>query len=227
MTDFATPSDLSGAFIVVEGIDGSGSTTHSRLLSKALEKRGHEVLLTCEPTHGPIGGLIRQVLSKRLFVPDDAGPRAFSWSTMALLFAADRLDHLDSTIVPALREGRIVVSDRYDFSSLAYQSATSPEPERAVAWIRELNRLALRPDLTIVLDVAPAVASERRGARGGREELFEEHAIQERLAGIYARAEKLVPGDRLVHVPAEAPVDQTAERVLEAVRSALPRLLPA
>jgi dTMP kinase len=227
VTDFATPSDLTGAFIVVEGIDGSGSTTHSRLLSKALEKRGHEVLLTCEPTHGPIGGLIRQVLQKRLFVPDDAGPRAFSWSTMALLFAADRLDHLDSTIVPALREGRVVVSDRYDISSLAYQSATAPDEERALGWIRELNRLALRPDVTIVLNVDPAVASERRGARGGREELFEEHAIQERLSAIYARAERLVPGDRLVHIRAEGAVEQTGALVIEAVKSALPRLFPA
>ena len=224
MTEFATPSDLSGAFIVVEGIDGSGSTTHSRLLSKALEKQGHEVLLTCEPTHGPIGGLIRQVLQKRLFVPDDAGPRAFSWSTMALLFAADRLDHLDSSVVPALRESRIVVSDRYDLSSLAYQSATAGDADRALGWIGELNRLALRPDVTVVLDVDPDVAAERRGARGTREELFEVDAIQTRLAAIYTRAEELVPGDRVAHVRAEGPVEETAARVLEAVRSALPRL---
>jgi dTMP kinase len=225
VTDFATPSDLSGAFIVVEGIDGSGSTTHSRLLSKTLEKRGREVLLTCEPTHGPIGGQIRQILQKRLFVPDDAGPRAFSWSTMALLFAADRLDHLDSTIIPALREDRIVVSDRYDLSSLAYQSATSAEPERAVVWIRELNRLALRPALTIVLHVDADVAAERRGQRGTREELFDEHSIQKRLAEIYLRAEELVPGDPIAHVQAEGAVEETAAKVLAAVEAHLPRLL--
>jgi dTMP kinase len=225
VTDFATPSDLSGAFIVVEGIDGSGSTTHARLLSKALEARGHEVLLTCEPTHGPIGGQIRQILQKRLFVPDDAGPRAFSWSTMALLFAADRLDHLDSAIIPALREGRVVVSDRYDLSSLAYQSATAGDERRALAWIRELNRLALRPDLTIVLHVDPDVAAERRGARGTREELFEEHSIQRRLAEIYRQAEQLVPGDRIAHVETAGAIEQTAARVLDSVTAALPRLV--
>ncbi len=225
MTDFATPSDLSGAFIVVEGIDGSGSTTHSKLLSKALEKRGKDVVLTCEPTHGPIGGQIRQILQKRLFVPDDAGPRAFSWSTMALLFAADRLDHLDSTIIPALRDGRVVISDRYDLSSLAYQSATSKQPELAIPWIRELNRLALRPALTLVLDVDAAVASERRGARGSREELFEEHSIQERLAQIYLRAEELVPGDTIAHIEAEGSVEETQAKLLAALEAHLPRLL--
>jgi dTMP kinase len=226
VTISARPSDLSGTFIVVEGIDGSGSTTHSRLLAKQLERHGHEVLSTCEPTHGPIGGMIRQVLQKRLFVPDDRGPRAFGWSAMALLFAADRLDHLDSAILPALREGQIVISDRYDFSSLAYQSATSPNAAEAVAWIRELNRLALRPDLTIVLDVDPEVASERRGARATREELFEEHWIQRRLAEIYLRAEELVPGDRVEHVRAEGAIEETSARVLAAARAALPGLFP-
>lgn len=225
MTELATPSDLRGVFVVVEGIDGSGSTTHSRLLSKALENRGHDVVLTCEPTHGPIGGMIRQVLQKRLFAPDDAGPRAFSWSTMALLFAADRLDHLDSRVIPALRDGKVVISDRYDISSLAYQSVTSADETRALAWIRELNRLALRPDVTVVLDVDADVAAERRGARGTREELFEEHSIQERLATVYAHAEQLVPGDRVVHVPADGPLEETGARVLAAVEAAVPRLV--
>jgi dTMP kinase len=224
VTISARPSDLTGTFIVVEGIDGSGSTTHSKLLSKQLEAQGHEVLLTCEPTHGPIGGMIRQVLQKRLFVPDDRGPRAFGWSAMALLFAADRLDHLDSAILPALRDGKVVISDRYDCSSLAYQSATSPNAVEAVDWIRELNRLALRPEITIVLDIDPDIASERRGARATREELFEEHAIQRRLADIYARAEELVPGDRVSHVRADGAIEETAARVLEAAREALPNL---
>jgi dTMP kinase len=222
--ELSTRSDFGGAFVVVEGIDGSGSTTHAKLLGKALEKAGNEVVLTCEPTHGPIGGLIRQVLQKRLFVPDDTGPRAFSWSALALLFAADRLDHLDSTIQPALRRGSVVVSDRYDLSSLAYQSLEARDPPAALRWIRELNRYALRPDLTLVLDVAPEVASERRGARGGREELYEEHTFQERLAGVYARAADLIPSDKLALIPAEAAVEETAAHILAAVKSALPRL---
>ncbi len=97
-----------GFFIVIEGIDGCGSTTHSKLLSKTLRGTGREVVHTFEPTAGPIGSMIRQVLQHRLFVPDVSGPRTFAWSTMALLFAADRLDHLDSTVLPALRDGAVV-----------------------------------------------------------------------------------------------------------------------
>ena len=125
-----------GRFVVIEGIDGAGSTTHAKQLARTLEGRGREVVLTCEPTTGPIGAMIRQVLQKRLFVADATGPRAFAWSTMALLFAADRLDHLDSTIVPGLRDGKVVISDRYDISSLAYQSVTAPEGAEVVPWIR-------------------------------------------------------------------------------------------
>lgn len=206
-----------GVFIVVEGIDGCGSTTHAKRLAKALRARGRDVRLTCEPTAGPIGSLIRQVLQRRLFVPDSDGPRAFAWSTMALLFAADRLDHLDSTILPALRAGAVVVSDRYDLSSLAYQSVTAPSGEQVVPWIREVNGCALRPDLTVVIDVPAEVAEERRGQRGSAEEIFEAKELQARLASVYKRAEELVPGDRLTHVSGEGSVEEVGSRILEAV----------
>ena len=86
--------------------------------------------------------------------------------------------------------------DRYDLSSLAYQSSTAPDGERALPWIREINRLALRPDLTIVLQVPPEVAERRRGNRSGADEMFERGPLQQRLAALYARAADLVPGDR-------------------------------
>src|SRR5262245_48963099 len=124
-----------GRFIVIEGVDGSGSTTHTKLLSKALKKRGFRVHITCEPTTGPIGALIRQVLQKRITSPGEAGPQSLGWSTMALLFAADRLDHLDSEVIPSLRTGEWVISDRYDLSSLAYQSLTAPSAEQVIPWI--------------------------------------------------------------------------------------------
>jgi dTMP kinase len=160
------PRRYPGTFIVIEGIDGCGSTTHSKRLAKALRADGVDARLTCEPTAGPIGGLIRQVLQKRLFVPDSSGPRAFAWSTMALLFAADRLDHLDSMIVPALRDGATVISDRYDLSTLAYQSVTAPAGERVIPWLREVNACALRPDLTVVIDVAAETSSCTYRGRG-------------------------------------------------------------
>lgn len=206
-----------GAFIVLEGIDGSGSTTHTKLLAQALRARGLRVVETCEPSSGPVGSLIRQVLQKRLFVADAAGPRSFAWSTMALLFAADRMDHLDSTIVPALREGAVVLSDRYDLSSLAYQSCTAPNGDKVVPWIRELNAAALRPDLTLVLDVPVEVAEERRRARGGLEEMFETRDLQARLAGVYADAERLIPDDRVAHVLGVGSMSDVASDVLNTV----------
>lgn len=206
-----------GVFVVVEGIDGSGSTTHTKLLGKALRQRGLKVVETCEPSPGPIGALIRQVLQRRLFVADATGPRAFAWSTMALLFAADRMDHLDSTIVPALREGAVVLSDRYDLSSLAYQSVTAPNGEKVVPWIRELNAAALRPDLTVVIDVSVEVAEERRRARGGLEEMFESRELQTKLCAVYDQAEELVPADRLAHVNGVGAVSDVAADILHAV----------
>ncbi|RYZ05400.1 MAG: dTMP kinase [Myxococcales bacterium] len=203
--------------MVMEGIDGSGSTTHTKLLGKALRQRGLKVVETCEPSSGPVGSLIRQVLQKRLFVADAGGPRSFAWSTMALLFAADRMDHLDSTIVPALREGAVVLSDRYDLSSIAYQSCTAPNGDKVVPWIRELNAAALRPDLTIVIDVPVEVAEERRRARGGLEEMFETRDLQARLAGVYADAERLIPHDRVAHVMGVGAVSDVASNVLNAV----------
>jgi dTMP kinase len=216
-----------GVFVVVEGVDGCGSTTHSRLLAKALKARGRETVLTAEPSTGPVGGLIRQILQRRLFVADATGPRGFAWTTMALLFAADRLDHLDSLVIPALEDGSVVVSDRYDLSSLAYQSATSPDAASAIPWIRELNTRAVRPDVTVVINVPAEVAEERRRGRGGVEEMFEHRALQERLVPIYERAETLVPGDRVVHVSGVGPLEAVSARVLEAVLEAAPALRPA
>ena len=211
-----------GLFVVVEGIDGCGSTTHAKLLAKAIKSRGPEVVLTCEPSTGPIGSLIRQVLQRRLFVADATGPRNFAWSTMALLFAADRMDHLDSIVAPALRAGQVVVSDRYDLSSLAYQSVTAHNGAESIPWIRELNAQALRPDLTVVIDVPAEVAEERRHARGGVEEMFEAREIQARLAAVYARGEELVPNDRVLHVPGVGEVQDVAARIFETVISAAP-----
>jgi dTMP kinase len=214
----------SGTFIVVEGIDGAGTTTHSRLLAKTLKTPSRDVVLTNEPTNGPVGGLIRQILQRRLFVADATGPRGFAWSTLALLFAADRLDHLQSVVIPALADGSVVVSDRYYLSSFAYQSATAPAEPDVLPWIRSLNARAIRPDVTIVLDVPAEVAAERRRNRGGVEEVFENRPLQDRLAAVYAGAEELVPGDRLVHVSGVGETAEVAARILAAVLGAVPAL---
>ncbi len=211
-----------GRFIVLEGIDGSGSTTQTRLLAAALRAEGHAVLTTCQPSGGPVGTLIRRVLRGEERGPEGA-PRPFEWSTLALLFAADRLDHLKSEVEPALQAGQVVLCDRYDLSSLAYQSLTAPagRTEETTGWIRTLNAEARRPDLTLVLDVSASVAEARRQARGGAEELYERRELQARLAERYLEAEGLVPGDRLVHIQADAEEQAVARAVREAVREAL------
>jgi dTMP kinase len=206
-----------GAFIVIEGIDGSGSTTIVDRLVASLRAKSRAVHRTCEPSAGPIGSMIRQILSHRIVVP---GPRAPGWATMALLFAADRLDHLEAEVEPRLAAGTMVVSDRYDLSSLAYQSATAPSgasDDVVVAWIRELNRRARRPDLTIVLDVSAEVAASRRQERGSAKELYEDLDLQSRLARAYADAEKLVPGDRVMHIDASQPVEAVLAATIAAV----------
>jgi dTMP kinase len=214
------PRPWPGRFIVLEGIDGAGTTTHSKRLAKTLRARGEDVVLTCEPTSGPIGSLIRQVLQNRIVVADSAGPRPFAWSSMALLFAADRIDHLDSVVMPALQQGRTVVSDRYYLSSLAYQSATSPRRESVIPWLRSINGLAVRPDLTLVLDIDAATAAERRNTRGHTEEIFEKQELQEQLAEIYERARDLLPEDNIVHIDSSRSLDDVAAEILEVVTGA-------
>ena len=203
---------IGGRFIVVEGIDGAGSTTLASRLAEQWRSERRPVHQTCEPSSGPIGALIRQVLSRRLVTPTEFGAVPLGWAEMALLFAADRIDHLESEILPLLRDGITVVCDRYDLSSLTYQVATatpgaSDEMEQVVGWVRELNRRARRPDFTIVLDVDPEVAARRRRARGFGKELYEDVELQTRLAAAYANAESLVIGDRLVHIDGNGSVE--------------------
>lgn len=198
-----------GAFIVVEGIDGSGSTTQAQRLVAALERAGVPAMFTCEPSSGNVGALIREALGHRL--RDAAGqPVALDWVTLALLFAADRADHVHRSVLPALQSGRWVVSDRYDLSSLAYQSATSGGAADVLPWIVALNSKVVRPDLTIVVDVTAATAARRRHTRGAAAELFEVPELQARLASVYQNAETLVPGDRVVHVDGEQELEVVA-----------------
>lgn len=220
----ADGSGLPGLFVVIEGIDGAGTTTQCERYAARLRAAGRRVHVTREPSGGPVGALLRQVLTHRVTLP-----RSRQAQTMALLFAADRLDHLAHEVEPRLAEGYVVLSDRYDLSSLTYQSLSEGDAgdeaaSHSVEWIRALNQSARRPDVTIVIDVSPEVAAERRRARGGAEELLEAADLQARLARAYRRAEVFVPGDRLIHVDGDLLVDAVAEAVAAALDVfALPR----
>ncbi|MBT9554864.1 MAG: dTMP kinase [Myxococcales bacterium] len=159
-------------FIVLEGIDGAGTTTQLARLADHLESEGRPVHRTFEPSTGPIGRLVRSYLKNELTTAPGA---------LALLFAADRLDHVSREIEPALASGKIVLSDRYVGSSLAYQSlASSP------AWLRSLNRHARRPDLVLYLRVDADTALARIERRDGdRRELFEQRETLARVVDAY------------------------------------------
>jgi dTMP kinase len=203
-----------GRFVVLEGIDGAGTTTQVAKLATRLRSDRQSVRTTCEPSDGPIGTLVRQVLTGRIVGP---GGRAPAWATMALLFAADRMDHVENEIEPFVAGGGTIISDRYDASSLAYQSVMSGNGgATAVEWIRSINCHALRPDLTIVLDVLPDTAASRREARGEAAQLYEQNEVQRALVEFYRDLHKHMPNDRIVHVDAAGSVEEVASRVLQA-----------
>ena len=206
-----------GRFVVLEGIDGAGTTTQTALLAARVRKAGRAVRSTREPSDGPVGSLIRQVLSGRVVTP---GGRAPGWATMALLFAADRIDHVEAEIDPFLGSGGDVISDRYDASSLAYQSVVSGRAAtEAVDWIRVLNKQALRPDLTIVIDLPPDLAAVRRESRGEAAQLYEQHEVQRALAAFYSELDKHMPNDRIVIVNGQGSIAEVEARVYEAFKT--------
>lgn len=206
-----------GHFIVLEGIDGSGTTTQARLLAERLCKdRRMQAWLTCEPTDGPIGKQIRKMLTKELALG--------SWRAEALLFAADRAEHVQR-IHEVLKGGTHVVCDRYDLSNYTYQQLSRPDdrfyPAKDAGMdrqrlLRTLNEPNPRPDLTLVLDIPANVAELRRGKREAVPEIYDVPQLQRRLAGMYARAESLVPHDRVVHLDASRDIEAVHAAVWEA-----------
>lgn len=156
--------------LCVEGLDGCGKSTQTGLLVRWLRSLGYRVLHTAEPTRGPIGRLIRRGLR-------EGGLQA---EVEALLFAADRMEHASSLVLPALREGKLVVSERGLYSSIAYQCARGLREE----WVREINRFSPLPGLTLFLDLPPEECLRRMG--GKRLDLFERDlAFQRRVRRKY------------------------------------------
>jgi dTMP kinase len=189
-------------FVVVEGIDGAGSTTQSHLLSRELGRRGLTALVTHEPSQGPVGRLLRAVIERR--------ETQVSERTMALLFAGDRVDHLEREVLPALEQGQWVISDRYYHSSLAYQGGATSLP-----WVLELNAQARRPDVTYILALPVDLAAGRRRARQDDIELYDERDVQRRVAAVYARLPELLPGEPIVMIDGSAQLEQVTQAILD------------
>ena len=169
-----------GRFLVLEGIDGAGTTTQAGHIRQWLEARGVQAMVTREPSIGPVGVTIRHALSGRLRLPEVAGGGELPKETIALLFAADRLDHIASEIKPALERGIWVISDRYVQSSVAYQGTLID-----LDWVEEINCHAMAADLTLFLRVDAATALQRIGSSRLQTDIFETQELLARISGGY------------------------------------------
>jgi len=182
-------------FICVEGIDGSGKTTQAHRLVKTLIKKGYNAVYTTEPSKGIYGKIIR----KHLLQGNNRVPTVVE----AVLFAADRVDHVENEVKPLLRTGKIVVCDRYVYSSIAYQGASSLNQE----WIKEINKIAIQPDLAIYIDVPPEVVINRLKRR---KSVMETLQIQKKVREQYL---KLVKEKQLVMVYGNASIREVAKTI--------------
>lgn len=208
---------MAGALIAVEGIDGSGLSTHSKLLVKSLESLGLRSVYTKEPTEGPVGKLIRSLLSTK-------GPDPY---LMALLFAADRAWHLRGDeslpggrgVLGALELSYVVVTDRYKYSSIAYQGSAGAPKE----WLWSLNSFAREADAIVYIDVPVRLALSRIAARRAVE-AYENEAflmkVKESFAEILERASEA--GVKVIRVPGSVgeeprPVEDVSKDVLTGV----------
>jgi dTMP kinase len=187
-----------GIFIVIEGLDGSGKTTQANLLANRLS-HNHSVVLTAEPSRGKIGTFIRDGClyeDKRLPVEAEA-----------LLFAADRVEHMQKELNPALNEGKLVICDRYIYSSLAYQGSAG----LSLDWIKTINSRALQPDFSIFIDVTPERVLERLKRR---KSVMETLGTQQKVREIYL---KYVKNGELILVNGDKPRNVVSDELFRVV----------
>ena len=192
-----------GVLIAIEGLDGSGKTTHARILNENLRRYGYNSEYTKEPSIGKIGSFIQSMILYGNIMTEP--------TVEALLFAADRVDHIKSFVEPSLRQGRIIISDRYVYSSLAYQGARGVD----LKWLRNINEFAPKADISFYIDVPPEVALSRKR---GTKSVFERLDFQTRVRNIYlefARAKELhlISGNN--------PLNRVQEELLSSVENFL------
>lgn len=203
-----------GLFVVLEGVDGAGTTTQAKKLVAALQSHGMPVHGTFEPSSGPIGQWTRQLLKDKR---EDIPPRS-----MALLFAADRHHHVENEILPALLRGTHVICDRYMMSSFVYQQATGVPR----SWLLDLHRDLLLPDLTFFLRVSPEKASARRAQRHVPLDLYEADDFQKKASDFYEQeilmGQEAAQG-RLLVLDGHEPIDVLSQRMQEETFSCIAR----
>jgi dTMP kinase len=193
-----------GLLIVIEGIDGTGKSTQARRLGEWFEKHGREVVLSREPTDGPWGRKLRESAATGRLSPQDE----------LEYFLNDRRQHVDEKIRPALAAGKVVILDRYYFSTMAYQGARGFDPVE----IRRLNEeFAPVPDLLLILDLDVDTAHQRIGHRGDSTNEFEKHESLTRCRGIFLS----LKDEQFARViDSSGTLDEVAARIREAVAAA-------
>lgn len=199
-----------GLFISFEGIDGSGKSTQARMLADRLTSAGHDVVLTREPGGSPGGEEIRALVLQ-------GDPDRWSAETEILLFTASRRDHLERTIRPALEAGKIVICDRFADSTRMYQGLSRGNLRAKVDALHALM-IGVEPDLTVLIDMDPAIGLSRAKSRNTVEERFEDFGqdLQDRMrAGFLSLAEEFAERFRVID-GARAP-ETVAEDVWAAV----------
>ncbi|MCK4432830.1 MAG: dTMP kinase [Methanomicrobia archaeon] len=194
-------------FIIFEGIDGSGLTTQSKILSTHLEKKGNKVFLTKEPTNNPIGKIIRDILK---------GAYKIDQETLALLFAADRSMHMNS-IKNELKDS-FVICDRYYFSNFAYQML-----QIDLDYLIQINSRFLKPDLTIFLDVPAKVCKKRIDENREHIEIFEHQETLEKIRENYLKIIELFKkkGFNIVKIDGNRSIEETHAAVAACVEKFL------
>ena len=196
-----------GLLIVLEGIDGSGKTTQARSLLRRLRSRGWEAVFFREPSRGKWGREIKRKAARAdsLTPPDELA-----------LFVKDRRENVEKNLKPALRKGKVVVLDRYYFSTIAYQGAKGIDPRR----IRRMNEaFAVKPDLVIILDIAAGEGLARLAGRKTRDELFEREDYLARVAKIF----KNFRGPGILHLDGRGDRLSVGRAIWARVATLLPR----
>lgn len=198
-------------FITFEGGEGCGKSTHVKLLAEHLISQEKEVMVTHEPGGTPVGEAIRKTLLSK-----DVGLEVLS---EIFLFAADRVEHLEKVILPALSTGKIVISDRYIDSTIAYQLGGRGLPEDLVRYINWVSCKGLIPDITFLLDV-PVKEGLKRARRRGAEDRFEAEilAFHERVRDKYLEIAKDNP-ERIKVIESIGTIEEVQQKIRELVKT--------
>ncbi len=196
------PRSKKGILIAIEGIDGSGKTTQSKLLFKALKERGYNVVLSHEPTEGRFGREIREKLRRNHIAPEKAYE----------LFVMDRKEHIENKIKPALDNGAIVIIDRYFISTIAYQGAAGVSISKI---LEDHKQFAPIPDLVIILDIPVEEADKRLSNKS--KDLFENNMnYLRKVREIYLNMKNFL-NTNIIIINALRPVEEIHKEILNHV----------